>query len=776
MALLLLAGGGGLYLWLLQSLPQTDGERALPGLGAEVEVLRDPHGIPTIRAETMADAYRALGFLHAQERLWQMELSRRIIRGRLSEIAGAATVRMDRFMLAIDVAGVTERQYAALSPETRAALDAYAAGVNAHLDDPGGPLPPEFLLTGIDPAPWTPTDSLLWGKLMSLQLSGDWRNELLKSKLLQRLPPERVAHLIPSYSESPATLTAAEVAAAGDAPARVARLPEPPPLLASESASNAWALTGARTESGAPILANDPHLRLGLPNVWYMARIETPELTLAGATAPGVPFHVIGHNGTAAWGLTTTHADTMDLVALAADPAAPETRYLTADGPLAYETETVEIALRGGAVETFERKRTIFGPVLPDQETAVALQWSALADVDRTPDALWRLNRARTVEAFRAAAQQFDAPVQNIFWANEAGRIALAVAGRHPLRAGGRTGALPRVSTAPDAPWEGVTRPEDIPFVTDPPGGLLANANNRIVTEALSPYRIAGDWEPPQRYHRVRELLDAEPGVPHTLARSEAIQMDVGSVFAREATPLLLRAEPETELAREALARLAQWDFRMERDAAAPAIFSAAADELARALAEDDLGPLFEDWWRADPGFLSAAMTDHPDWCDDLRTPVEEDCRWAATTAVERAAARLAERLGDDVDAWRWGDLHVARLGHSPLTFIPVVRWIVDRPIETPGGDHTPNRGQTRGAGSADSFAHAHGASMRVVYDLGDLDDSRFTVAGGQSGHPLSSQYADRLVDWRDGRYFRIPGRSGDIKQGDFSRLILHPE
>ncbi|MEQ8604335.1 MAG: penicillin acylase family protein [Marivibrio sp.] len=771
--LLAIAAAGG-FLYLRQSLPQTEGERGLAALDAAVEVTRDAHGVPTIRAQGMADAYRALGFLHAQDRLWQMETARRFGRGTLSEVAGRATLRIDRFARALDLEGMTRRQMDGLPDEVRVAVDAYAEGVNAFLAAPDGPLPPEFLLTGVEPAPWEPLDSLLWGKLMALQLSGDWRTEQEKSKLLQRLPPARVADLMPSYSDSPASLTAEEVAAAGPALERVAALPFPPDGLTAESASNAWAVAGSRTESGAPMLANDPHLRLALPPPWYLARIETPELTLVGATAPGVPFHIIGHNGEAAWGLTTTHADTMDLIALAPDPEAPEQRYLTAEGSRLYRTETEEIPLRGGESETFERRWTLFGPVLPDQQRDVALQWSALRDRDDTPSALYRLNRAKSVEAFQAAARLFDAPVQNLFWANGES-VATAVVGRFPIRAEGRNGALPRISTAEDARWLGITAPEAVPVAIDPPNGLIANANNRILTAEASPYRIAGDWQPPHRYARVREMLESAER-PHDAALSAAVQTDATSRFASALVPHLLRAQPTTEAGRRALARLAAWDHVMAVDAAGPAIFAAAADELARVLAEDDLGPAFMDWWRAEPGFLEAALTDKRDWCDDLRTPGTEDCIWALSAAVDRAAARLAERLGEDVALWRWGDLHVARMGHTTLTFIPVVNWLTDRPLETPGGDHTPNRGQTRGPASDDAFSHVHGAGMRVIYDLADLDRSDFALAGGQSGHFLSPHYADRLVDWRDGRYFRIPGRSDDIDERGFSRLILRPE
>lgn len=777
-AVLILVVGAAAVLWaaLQGTLPQTEGRRTLPGLAGEVTVLRDARGIPTIRADGADDAYAALGFLHAQDRLWQMEMMRRFGQGRLSQVAGKATLRIDRFARALDLHGRAARMVPRLPENVREALAAYADGVNAFLESRRGPLPVEFQLTGVEPAPWRPADSLVWGKLMALRLSGDWRTEQLKSRLLQRLAPDRVADLLPGHGDSPASLTAAELAAAGDAPRRLADAAAPPAALSAPDASNAWTLAGARTAGGAPILANDPHLGLRLPATWYMARIETPDLTLAGATAPGVPFHVLGHNGTAAWGLTTTHADSMDLIALEPDPADPETRYLTADGPKPYESEVVEIPLGDGEKELFERRSTVFGPVLPDETPRVALQWAALKAPDRTATALYRLNRATDRADFEAAARRFDAPVQNLFYADRHGTTAMAVAGRLPERAPGRSGALPRPSDAPDAAWRGVTDPADTPVAANPADGVIANANNKALAAAAAPYPIARDWPAPYRYARVRERL-AATSEDHTPQDSAAVQQDVVSRAARDLLPHMLEAaDPDGELARDALARLAVWDGAMTRDAAAPAIYRAWIDELARVLAEDELGPDFQRWWRADPAFLETALTRKTVWCDDVRTPTTEDCGWALATSLARATARLKDRLGADIASWRWGALHVAPLGHRLFRYVPVLGTLAGRPIETPGGDHTANRGRTEDPGSDTPFAHVHGAGLRAVYDLSAPDDSLFALAGGQSGNPVSPHYADGVVPWRDGRYFRIPGRTGDIAATDLERLILQPD
>jgi penicillin amidase len=431
--LLGLLGAGGGFLWLRSSLPQIEGTLTLAGLSAPVQVLRDGDGLVTIRAEGEADAAFALGFVHAQDRLWQMDAMRRIVAGRLSEVTGPATLDTDRLMRTLGLYRKAEESLALMAPEIRTLMQAYSDGVNGFLETRSGALPPEFLLLGYEPEPWRPVHSLLWGQIMALRLSGNWRNELLRARLAGQLSEEQIEELWPAEPpDGPITLGAATGdigPAANAAPDDIGRAAEAafsllagvPQDLLGPGASNSWVLSGAQTASGKPVLANDPHLGFIVPGTWYLVRIETPEGTRAGATTPGVPAIIIGHNGRIAWGFTTTHSDTQDFVIEKFDPTDPK-RYLTPEGPLPFQIRDEVIRVKGEDPMVHRVQSTRHGPVLSDVEpdvrrsnealarqghaaTALALAWPALSHPNRTAEALFRLNRAgdwgEFVEALR---------------------------------------------------------------------------------------------------------------------------------------------------------------------------------------------------------------------------------------------------------------------------------------------------------------------------------------------------------------------------------------
>lgn len=737
-------------LWIAgtRSVPDLSGERVLPGLDAEVRILSDSHAIPTIRAESMTDAYRALGYLHARDRLWQMETMRRIGAGRLAEVVGPPMAPYDELMRALDLYGQAEIQAERLGEDERRDLQAYADGVNRYLETRRVPLPIEFQLTQHNPEPWTIPDSLVWGRLMSIQLSGDAFRESQRAALLDLLGPERLAEFRPRNDKTPTTLNTENRGS----------------WITGYDASNAWVLSGTRTATGKPILANDPHLGLNMPNQWYLARIETPELTLAGATAPGVPLHVLGHNGRIAWGMTTTYADTQDSVVL------DQETYNAA----ALREETIRV--RFGADKTITIRDSRYGPVLARLgEAPTAMQWTAAQVSGNTAGALYRLNRAENWDGFVDALSFFDDPAQNIFYADVEGRIGMKVVGTLPRRPDGVTGALPLDAGRGDADWLGLVPPSEMPGAVDPATGMLYNANNRIVS-AEYPYSISHTHEPSYRVVRLREMLE-ESGENHTLEDSAAIQTDVLSDAARRLVPAFLDTVPPTPLAEDALRILADWDYRMTRDAAGPAIYMTMLNELIRVLAEDELGAeRFPEFWRAQADFAEVVLTGARHWCDDVRTGPAEDCGWALATALERAVFVLADAQGDTAEEWRWGDAHVAPMRNRLLDLVPGLAGLGNAPLETPGGDHTLNRGQSWGGEDTDAeFRHVHGAGFRAIYDLGNLDQSLYALAGGQSGNPFSDHYEDLLTDWRDGRYFRIPGRVGDSPPEGGSLLILRP-
>lgn len=729
------------YILGRMSVPPAQESASLSTLSAAADITFDAHGIPTIQAETMLDAYQALGYLHARDRLWQMEAMRRIGSGRMAELAGPMAVRFDILMRELGLRQQAEMQARTAPFAIRETMEAYSAGVNAFLEAPPRPLPIEFQLLLHSPEPWTPADSMIWGRLMSLQLSGNAFDEEDRAVLESQIGPNLLAEFQPSNARTPTTMHDGNKDA----------------WITQYDASNAWVLDGTRTQTGAPILANDPHLGLGMPGQWYMARIETPDLTLVGATSPGVPFHILGHNGHIAWGLTTTHADNQDTTIIPPEIADKAAR----------RTEQIEVRFWSDIAH--DVLETQFGPYISRLNAALA--WTGMEGGLRTPEALYHLNRAKNWDRFLEAMALFDDPAQNVFYADRQGQIGMKVVGRLPIRAEGQDGSMPRAPD-PNTQWTGFVEARALPGLIAPKDGLIANANNRVI-DGSYPYEIAQDYIAGFRAERMYEVL-AQTAQNHSIEDSIALQMDTVSHAAAALVPTLLGAEPGTELGRKAQALLADWDFDMDRTLVAPTLYSAALSRFIEAVAVDDLGPeTLAAYGHRDAAFAAGVVQEHIHWCDDIRTPVTEDCLWAASAALDRAAADLAEAYGNDPNQWLWGRAHEAPMRSQPLGFVPLLGRFLNRPIETSGGDHTVNRGQSWGDLDSVHFAHRHGAGLRAVYDLSDLNNSRFSLAGGQSGNPFSAHYGSLVEDWRDGRYFKIPGRADDRSAA--SRLVLSP-
>ncbi|HSV30129.1 MAG TPA: penicillin acylase family protein, partial [Candidatus Omnitrophota bacterium] len=398
------------FVWLMSSLPRIEGRMPIKGLNMTATVARDHYGVPRITARSVRDAYFAMGWVHSQDRLWQMELQRRVGAGRLAEIVGDKGLPNDRFMRTLGLYRLAEAGFDKLDKPTRDALTAYAEGVNAWTDAHWHRLPVEFVLLGVRPEPWKPADTLVWARLMALQLTGNWRDELLKARLAGKLDARRMGELWPGYpGDAPVTISQ------GPAKALLDAMPE---AAEPRLASNVWAVAGSRTATGKPLLANDPHLGFQAPVLWYLAGIEAPGLSVVGATVPGVPFHLIGHNGRIAWGTTTTHADTVDLFV---EKAAGADAYMTPEGPRPFVSRDEVIRVKGGDDQVLKVRSTRHGPVISDligrPGEIVAMRATALEPDDLTAQAMMRVNRAVDWKGFQAALRDFAAPVQNFAFA-----------------------------------------------------------------------------------------------------------------------------------------------------------------------------------------------------------------------------------------------------------------------------------------------------------------------------------------------------------------------
>lgn len=776
-AVLLLTACGG-WLWLRSALPQTEGEIVLAGLAAPVAVTRDAYGIPHIRAASEADAHFALGFVHAQDRLWQMEMHRRIASGRLSEIAGTATLATDIWLRTLSLHQRAEASWPVLDDDTKRLLGAYAAGVNAFLAQHGGAWPPEFLLTGIRPAAWTPVDTLAWLKVMALDLGGNMNRELARLDLARRLGPQQLAEFFPPYpGEAALPLPDLDELYDGLAPRRTALAP-------GEDAadiglgSNNWVISGALTRSGAPLLANDPHLRLNTPSLWYLVHLDIAGKHRVGVTMPGSPFIVLGRNDDIAWGFTNTAPDVQDLyLERLSDDG---TGYVTADGTRALTERRETIAVKDGEPVTVSVRETHRGPVVSDARADIsatlpeghvlALRWTALDPDDGTAMIAPRLARAGNLAEAEAALASYVAPMQSIVIADRQGAIGLFAPGRVPVRGAGDAthGLVPKPGWKPGQDWQGYLPAEALPRRVNPPGGMIATSNEKIVGEDY-PYFLTSEWSMPWRGDRVRALLAARDD--HNPASMAAIQRDVRSTVADALLPPMLAALRGRD--DDLLAAMAAWDREMRVDAPEPLVFTAWHRHLVARLVADELGTRFEEHRGAHDNFLLRVLRDeagYSSWCDDVTTSERESCAAMIATAFDDAVGELAGRFGGSWRDWRWGDAHRVIMTHNPFSQVAPLRRFFELSAPAPGGLYTVNVATPRWAGP-DLYSFSHGASFRGIFDLGAPDESLYVIPTGQSGIPFSRHYRDLFPLWLGGGYIRVP--TGEISGGE--RLMLLP-
>ena len=751
LALLLVAY---LYVAALRAVPPTEGTVTLAGLSAPVTIARDTHNIPTITAASEEDAYFALGYVHAQERMFQMELMRRQGQGRLSEIIGSIGLGPDRTMRTFGVYRRTQEDLKGLDAPTRTALERYAAGVNAWLDE-RHPLPFEFTLLHFTPEPWQPADSLVWQKLMGLQLSGNWNTELLNAALANRLGADRANALSPGpKADDPVTMTKHTALFQELASEKI--LAALTAVIHPTMASNVWVVGGSRTQSGQPILANDPHLGFQAPNVWFLAGIETPTLKVFGGTIPGVPFHMIGHTDGLAWGLTTTESDTSDLFI---EETNGDT-YKTPDGDKPFDVHSEVINVRFGKPVQVVLRESRHGPVINDvvrpaegaaPNHVLALSAALFQPNDRSGDAVYRINHARRIDDFIEAIKLFYAPHQNMMFADREGNIGYYAPSKVPIRKKG-DGLTPVPGWTGEYDWTGFVPFEELPHDINPPSGYLVNANNKMIGDDY-PYLIAARWPDSYRAKRIDALLKDAP--PATAESIEKIQQDVVSLMVRELLPLLLdKITPRSDGEREVFDKLRTWDGAMDRARAEPVIALAWLENLKGALLADELGPLYPQFGGLRPELIAQILTTDAAWCDNVTTADKsETCDDDIAAAWQQTLVWLKNHnVVKPMDA-RWGNYHIAVFGHQLFQNIPQLAWLGKNQISTGGDNFTINRGSYVSPNSIFPFRHVHGSSVRMVYDLNDLGHAHFTMPDGESGHIASPHYDDMLTDWRDGIY-----------------------
>lgn len=787
LALLLLAGLAG-YFILRSSLPVTGGNIEVPRLQQELTITRDSYGVPHIQAASLHDAYFGLGFVHAQDRLWQMEFQRRVGSGRLAEAVGEPGLATDRFIRTLGVRQAAEAAVGSLDPSGLAALQAYADGVNAYLNTRRGLLPPEFLLLGIEPEPWTPADTVSWAKMMAWDMAGNQSRELQAALLQARLGDAALADLYPAPARAwtptiPGSWTPEDpvepdgfddlpgIIGSFDLAGLIAALPAP---LPEGSGSNAWVVSGDHTASGMPLLANDPHLGLNTPSLFYLVRMSAPGLEVVGGSLPGTPAVLLGRNENIAWGFTNTGTDVQDIFIERTMEAGDTGAYETPDGFEDFTIRNEVIKVKGREDVLLRVRETRHGPVISDlagdagrvvdimgadgNTYVLALSWTALDPVDRTAQAAVQLNLARNWDEFNEALEDFHNPQQNIMYADIQGNIGLVVPGRVPIRAGG-TGLLPAPGWTGEFDWTGWVPYDELPRVLNPEGGMLVQANQPPVPDDY-PHHISSSWADPYRTDRILELL-AQTG-NHTPATFARMQLDQKSLMALDFLPWFLSTRPETAGAASAQSLLLNWDGTMSPDAAQPLIMATWLRELQTGLLRQPLGPeLFGSYAGKRAPFLERVLNGenvHP-WC------AGEGCAAERSAALTRAVDWLQEQLGSDMRQWRWDSLHVARQDHQVMGGTKLAR-LFNLSVPTGGDAYTVSAASFSDFGSP--YDQTHGAAFRSISDLSGPHGT-MVQSTGQSGIALSPHYRDQQQLWLDNQ--GLPMHS-DTQGGT---LVLRP-
>lgn len=784
--LVVVVAASGIYVW--RSFPALDGELHVAGLAAPVQVRRDASDVTHIEAQSVADAYFALGYIHAQERSWQLEFNRRVMHGELSEVFGPATLDTDRLLRRLGIMRAAQAQWEGLPPDAKTLITAYANGINAFHATSSQALPPEFHLLGVKPGEWKPQDTVAWALMMALDLGGNWGTEFARLSALQRISTAHLWELMPPYpGEAPPTsVDLAQLYRSlgvfrGDGAAKTSQAAPATTVTELDAwreglghlegiGSNDWVVNGTHTKSGKPLVANDPHLGLSAPAIWYFAAIKAPApggkvMDVIGATLPGAPGVVLGRTAGVAWGFTNTGPDVQDLYLEQIDPANPR-RYRTPTGWAEFEQREETIRVKGKPDEKIVIRSTRHGPVLSDgnkgyedvvdtSRYALALHWTALAPDNRTIVAGLQANLAQNTDELVAAFALHHSPMQNLVAADTRGKTVYRAIGVVPLR--GADDDIRGIAPAPgwDAryDWAGWVPAAQLPHVDDEAiaaKGWLATANQRIHPKDY-PFFIGADWVTPERFDRIEALLAATP--KHDIESMRMVQADTVSLATQRLLPVLLRTQSHHPQAQAALAQLKDFDGDMRADSAAPMIFAVWADEITRALIAGKLGEgklksLYgKRTFRAGVERMLLDKDAGAYWCAPL------SCDEQSTKALDRALDRIVAQQGADVASWRWGAVHVALSGHRPFTNVSFLSRFFDVQVATGGDPWTVNVGQYWANMDKLPFASRHAPSLRAVYDLADPEHSQFVYQTGQSGLVFSSRYRDMKDEWAQVHY-----------------------
>ena len=778
------------YLYSAQS--NISGKRTIRSLGDSVVITFDEADIPHIQAKSQADAYFALGYLHASERSWQMEMNRRIASGRLSEILGPDTVKIDRFVRTLGVKRAAERQFDRYPVSAKRLLQAYADGVNAGNTQLGWALPVEYFLTGSKPGHWSPSDSVAWMLMMAYDLGGNWQKELQRLELSQYLSTKQVWEVIPPYQndEPVSNVDFSELYRDLNVFHSTPRPSENKPqnLPSTELSrwdqiggrdgigSNNWALSGKLSTTGKPLLANDPHLGLSAPAVWYFAHLQAPGLNVIGGTLPGIPAIVLGRTEKFAWSFTNTNPDVQDLYIEQIDSKNPG-MYRGPDGPLPFKVHQEIIDIKGAPSLTFLVKETRHGPVISDSNArakrsidtdrfALALRWTALDIENQSIAGLFDMNRADDLDQFKQALRRNYAPMQNVVMADTEGNIAYQAAGVAPKRVlhQGLYGVAPAPGWDRQYDWNGYVPFEQLPASDNPEQGWLATANQKIIA-SNEPNPLTGDWDLPTRYDRIVEIIKSKN--IHSADDMKTMQGDTLSLAAIPLLELFKSSQSSHPLSAKAMEIGRRFDGNMQLNSAGALIFNAWADQLTRNLFSR-LSYLFTENYGSRnyrSSLIQQVTKPNSPWCDDPKTVQFESCQESSNKALDKALDYLSNEYGNDPAKWAWGKAHIAVSEHRPLSKLPLIGRLFNIKTPFPGDSFTINVGRLELIQSSNPYETLQAPSLRTIYDLSNLEKSLFIYQTGQSGWVQSKLYRNMNSLWANNEYLPLKMKSDIVNR-----------
>ncbi|QHE51926.1 penicillin acylase family protein [Pontibacillus sp. HMF3514] len=753
--------------YINKSLAQIEGELTIGGLRAPVEVVRDADGVPHIKAENEHDLFLAQGYVQAQDRMFQMDLARRQASGRLSEVAGEAALEQDKYFRTLGLRRAAEKSYKTYSEEAKQIMEWYADGVNAYMQhaEETNSTRPEFILMGGKPEPWTPIDSLTIGKYMAFDLGGHWERQAFNYHLLQSFPKEKALELFHSYpSDAPTVLTKNEMDIENSFSGAV--IPHP------FNGSNNWVVSGKKTKSGEPLLADDPHLGLATPSIWYQMHLESPEYNVSGVIFAGIPGIILGHNNQIAWGVTNTGPDVQQLYLEKRNPDNPD-KYLFEGEWEQAKVIQEPIKVKDGETVPYEVIETRHGPIISDfagrsgKDNAMSLRWTAL-DASTELEAILEINRASNWEEFEKGLEKFLVPAQNFVFAAKDGTIAYKANGKIPIYEEGDQALLPLEGWIKENEWKGFIPFDELPTTVNPDEGFIATANNKVVSESY-PYHISNNWAQPYRYMRIAEQLKDRDNL--TAQDMKELQMDQMNLRAREFVPIFLEHLPKenlTDKQKRAVALLKRWNYEDNVDGAAPLVYHKWIQTFTERLYEEafseEMLAMFKGQGQTtDELIRKADQGETPIWIKE-----QGGFNQLLEASLAQSVSDLSDRFGEQVEEWKWGAYHRVTFDH-PLSSISFLERFFN------GEDPIPVGGSRVTVMAAsynnESGLVRHGASWRFVVDAKDFSKASHIVGPGQAGHFRSDWYHDQRDDWVEGGYHTT------VTEGyEGAKLVLKPE